>query len=183
MSHVSKRNWGDVDPAIQRSFEAFWEARGNVPNLFRVLAHQPTLFTSFTTHFKAVMGNGLLDVRLKELLACRVSQINGCRYCLASHTVLAKQYGASEELLASLHDPDRTSLPESEKLALRFAEKMTRDSNGVGAADFEGLRAHWSEPQIVEMACVVGIFNYLNRFANALGLEPTKPGEGGPEHP
>jgi uncharacterized peroxidase-related enzyme len=180
VSHLSKRAWGDVEPQIQRSFEAFWEARGNVPNLFRVLAHVPPLFTTFTTHFKAVMGAGLVDVRLKELMACRVSQINGCRYCLASHTVLAKQYGASEEILAALDAPERLPLPEGEKRAIRFAEKMTRDSNGVSPADMAGLREHFTEAQIVELACVVGIFNYLNRFANALGLEPTKAGEGGP---
>jgi len=32
----------------------------------------------------------------------------------------------------------------------------------------------------VELACVIGLFNYLNRFAEAMGLWPTRPGEGGP---
>lgn len=80
MSHLTKRRWGDVEPQIQKTFEAFHEARGNVPNLFRVLAHVPPLFTSFQTHFKTVMGPGHLEIRLKELLSIRVSQINSCRY-------------------------------------------------------------------------------------------------------
>jgi alkylhydroperoxidase family enzyme len=36
--------------------------------------------TTFNHHFGRVMGEGRLDVRLKELLAVRVSQINGCDY-------------------------------------------------------------------------------------------------------
>ena len=69
-----------MDPAVQHVFEAFWKARGNVPNLFRVLAHRPPLLRTFTAHFDAVMGEGRLSIRLKELVAVRVSQLNGCRY-------------------------------------------------------------------------------------------------------
>ena len=43
------------------------------------------------------------------------------------------------------------------------------------------LRQHYEESQIVELACVVGLFNYLNRFAEAFGMWPTRPGEGGPD--
>ena len=45
-------------------------------------------------------------------------------------------------------------------------------------AEVEGLRRYYSEGEIVEIAAVVGIFNYFNRFNDALGMEPTKPGEG-----
>lgn len=181
MSHLTKRNWGEVEPQIQRTFEAFWQARGNVPNLFRVLAHVPPLYTTFQTHFKTVMGPGLVDVRVKELIAMRVSQLNDCRYCLASHTVLARQYGATDDVIAALNDVDRCPIPEKEREAIGFAQKMTTNANDVSHEDMARLREHWSEPEIVEIACVVGIFNYLNRFAEALGFEPTKPGEGGPD--
>ena len=80
MSRLPRARWGEVDPAVQRVFESFWKARGNVPNLFRVLAHRPPLLRTFTTHFDTVMGEGRLDVRLKELVAVRVSQLNRCRY-------------------------------------------------------------------------------------------------------
>jgi uncharacterized peroxidase-related enzyme len=180
VSYLTKRNWGDVEPQIQRTFEAFWEARGNVPNLFRVLAHVPPLYTTFQTHFKTVMGSGLVDVRIKELVAMRVSQVNHCRYCLASHTVLARQYGASEAMMSTLGDLDRSPLPEKEKAAIRFAEKMTANDS-MSKDDVARMLEHWSEAQTVEIACVVGLFNYLNRFANALGFEPTKQGEGGPD--
>lgn len=80
MSRLPRAVWGQVDPVVQRVFESFWKARGNVPNLFRVLAHRPPLLRTFTAHFDAVMGPGTVDVRLKELIAVRVSEINACRY-------------------------------------------------------------------------------------------------------
>jgi alkylhydroperoxidase family enzyme len=45
-------------------------------------------------------------------------------------------------------------------------------------ADVASLRVHWSEGEAVEIAAVVGTFNYFNRFNDAFGVEPTKPGEG-----
>ena len=80
MSRLPRTVWGQVEPAVQRVFDAFWKARGNVPNLFRILAHRPPLLRTFHTHFDTVMGEGALDVRLKELVAVRVSHLNGCRY-------------------------------------------------------------------------------------------------------
>ena len=80
MAHLTRRRWGAVEPEVQRIFEEFYAARGNVPNLFRVLAHSPPLLRTFNTHFKTTMGPGRLEVRLKELLAIRVSQLNDCGY-------------------------------------------------------------------------------------------------------
>jgi alkylhydroperoxidase family enzyme len=80
MSHIERLQWGEVEPRIQRIFETLHEARGNVPNLFRVMGRRPSLLTSFNVHFGAVMGEGEVDVRLKELLAVRVSQLNDCEY-------------------------------------------------------------------------------------------------------
>jgi alkylhydroperoxidase family enzyme len=44
---------------------------------------------------------------------------------------------------------------------------------------FAGLRGFYSEGEIVELLCAIGLFNYFNRFNNALQMEPTKAGEGG----
>lgn len=84
----------------------------------------------------------------------------------------------TDEVLESLDNLDACPLPDSEKAAIRFAEVMTTNADSV---DIEALREHYNDDQIVEMACVIGMFNYLNRFAEAMGLWPTRPGEGGPD--
>ena len=96
---------------------------------------------------------------------------------------MARRHGASDEVLETLDDPDRCPVPESEREALRFAERMTLDASALDEDDVDRLRAHWTDEQVVEIACVVGLFNYLNRFAEAMGLWPTREGEGGPDDP
>lgn len=93
---------------------------------------------------------------------------------------MARKYGAGDEIIDTLDDMENCPLPEEEKEAIRFAEKMTLDHSSIEADDVARLKAYWDEDQIVEICCVIGMFNYLNRFAEALGLEPTEPGEGGP---
>ena len=68
----------------------------------------------------------------------------------------------------------RNDFSEAEKVALRFAERVTLDSNNVDEALWSQLRQHFDEGQVVELASVIGLFNYFNRFNNALQMEPTR---------
>ena len=60
------------------------------------------------------------------------------------------------------------------RAALGFADRMTGDSDGVPDALYAELAAHWDEGQVVEIAMVVGLFAYFNRFNNALCVEVTR---------
>jgi alkylhydroperoxidase family enzyme len=62
---------------------------------------------------------------------------------------------------------------------LRLAETVTLDANSISDDQFAELRRFYSEGEIVELLCAIGLFNYFNRFNNALRMEPTKSGEGG----
>ncbi|MGH9519093.1 MAG: carboxymuconolactone decarboxylase family protein [Terriglobales bacterium] len=48
--------------------------------MFRTVAHRPELLRTMLAHFRAVMEGGTVPLKLKELLAVRVSQINACDY-------------------------------------------------------------------------------------------------------
>lgn len=69
---------------------------------------------------------------------------------------------------------NRPDLDAKEKAALRFAERMTLDSNNVDDALWSQLREHFDEGEVVELASAIGLFNYFNKFNNALRMEPTK---------
>lgn len=51
---------------------------------------------------------------------------------------------------------------------------LTNDANGIGEDFFARLRAHYDEGGIVEIAAVAGLFNYFNKFNNALQVPPTR---------
>jgi len=87
---------------------------------------------------------------------------------------LARRLGASEAELAGLEKGDLSVFGPRERAALEFAEALTRDSNHVSDELFGRLRQHFDEGEVVEISAVAGIFNYFNRFNNALRMEPTR---------
>jgi alkylhydroperoxidase family enzyme len=76
--------------------------------------------------------------------------------------------------LAALAQGDLGIFAPRERAALEFAEALTRDSNHVGDELFARLRQYFDEGEVVEIAAVAGLFNYFNRFNNALQMEPTR---------
>jgi alkylhydroperoxidase family enzyme len=88
---------------------------------------------------------------------------------------LARRHGWTQEQLDHLEEFEaRSDFSEKEKVVLRLAERMTRESHGVDEALWADLRRHYDEGEVVELAAVIGLFNYFNRFNNALEMEPTK---------
>jgi len=96
---------------------------------------------------------------------------------MASHTALAKQLGASKDLLDAMYhiDEHADEFTPAERAALMLAERMTTDARGVDEDLWAELRAHYDEGEIIELAAVIGLFNYFNRFNDALRVDITRP--------
>lgn len=93
-----------------------------------------------------------------------------------AHTALARQLGVSEALLDALYhiDEQRHLFTERELVALRLAEIMTTDPREVSEALWDELQAHFDDGELVEIATVIGLFNFFNRFADALQILPPR---------
>ena len=180
LTRISRLNHNEVAPEIAAIYDKAFAQRGNVPNMFRVMAHRPEIFATMQAHFAAVLNTGTVPTRLKELIIVRTSQVNETPYCLASHTMLARKLGWSDDQLTHLAGwAERDDFTPAEKAALRLAETVTRDAHRVTDEQFAELRTYYSEAEIVELLCAIGLFNYFNRFNDALLMEPTRAGEGG----
>jgi len=69
---------------------------------------------------------GQIDPALRELINIRVSQLNGCGYCLTKHTAAARQLGESCERLDALSEwRSSDAFDERERAALELAEELT----------------------------------------------------------
>ena len=151
MSRISRLDRNQVSPEIAAGFDKVFSQRGNVPNMFRVMAHRPEIFATMQAHFAAVLNTGTVSTKLKELIIVRTSQVTQTPYCLASHTVLARGLGWSDDQLAHLASwPERDDFAPAEKAALRLAETVTRDAHAVTDEQFAELRTHYSEGEIVD---------------------------------
>ena len=88
---------------------------------------------------------------------------------------MARRQGWSEEQIRNLADfANRDDFTPAEKAALKLAETMTRDAHAVDDEQWAELRLYFDEGEIIELAAAIGLFNYFNRFNDALQMEPTK---------
>jgi alkylhydroperoxidase family enzyme len=88
---------------------------------------------------------------------------------------LARRHGWSDDQIDNLADfRNRADFTEAEKIAIELAERVTRDPHEVDDAFWGELRRHYDEGEIIELLAAIGLFNYFNRFNDALRMEPTK---------
>jgi alkylhydroperoxidase family enzyme len=88
---------------------------------------------------------------------------------------LARRLGWTDDQIHDLANfEQRTDFTEKEKTALRLAERVTRDGHNVDDQLWSELRRYFDEGEIIELLAAIGLFNYFNRFNDALQMEPTK---------
>lgn len=176
MPKISRLTRKDVTPETGIIYDRYMQQRGNVPNMFRTVAHRPDIFQTMIAHFEAVLNTGTLPLKLKELVIVRTSQLNHCTYCLASHTRICKKLGWTEDQIHNLANYDtRGDFTPAEKIALRLAEQMTLNERALSDEEFQDLRKYYLEGEIIELMAAIGLFNYFNRFNNLLDMESTTP--------
>jgi AhpD family alkylhydroperoxidase len=148
--------------SFQESAQLF--ARGlPVLEMLQAMAMNGNVLQAFAG-FHSVYPKGGLERGILEKVILRVSQLHDCQFCVNSHLDMMKSLGISATL------SDSNQLTEREKLALQYAESVTRDSNRVPEEFFERLRGLFCDPEIVELTFVIGFITMLNRFNNALGV-------------
>ncbi len=120
-----------------------------------------------------VHGSGL-DPRLVELVKARVSQVNGCAYCIDLHTRRARELGETEQRLYAL-DAWREGpfFDARERAALAWAEAVTRlGEDRVSDAAFREARENFGEKALVDLTLAVVAINGWNRLSIAFRAQP-----------
>lgn len=114
-----------------------------------------------------------LGIRLIELVYQRVSQINGCGFCLRLHGKKLLAAGETEHRLANLAEWRANGLfSPREQAALAWAESLTNvATTHARDEDFEPLKAHFSDLEITELTFAVVSMNALNRLAIGMRRE------------
>ena len=131
-----------VPPDIANLYDALLTTRGVVPNMFKTLANVPPLAIGFAGFLKPLLSDGALPGWYKDLVATRVGFLNQCDYCVAAHTLSARQKGASEsQIAASTRDFESGPFTESEKVGFRCAEKLHHSPQGLDNALPKGMVA------------------------------------------
>jgi AhpD family alkylhydroperoxidase len=121
----------------------------------------------------AVMGESSLDLATKELVIVRVSQLNGCRYCLAAHRPLALEAGLSAEHVDAICEAaPLETLPDRERALVAWADQVTRDARGVTDELVARMLDWLREDQLVELTVLAGTITMLNAYCTAFDIPP-----------
>ena len=134
-------------------------------------AFQGLLALSDTVH-KSPLGKRLID-----LVLLRVSQINGCAFCINMHTEDARKRGETEQRIYLLDAWRESPLyTDRERAALAWTESVTLIAETHAPDDvYEQVRTQFSDAETVNLTALIGAINAWNRLAIAFrAVHPVK---------
>ncbi|GGE04963.1 alkyl hydroperoxide reductase AhpD [Gemmobacter megaterium] len=104
---------------------------------------------------------------IRELVKMRVSQINGCAYCLNLHAPEARAAGVSQQKLDVLPAWRESPVFDAkERAALAWSEALTRlETTNAPDADYQMLADAFDDRERVELTLIITTINAWNRFA------------------
>lgn len=127
------------------------------PESSAVRAHSPEAFWAFADSWAALFRGGVVDHSLKELCRVYVSRSVKCEYCGNQRSTQAREAGLAEGALDDLMNFETSGVyDDRQRAALAYAEAITwrLDTDD----DFwDRLRRHFSERELVELACFVAL--------------------------
>jgi uncharacterized peroxidase-related enzyme len=170
MSRLEPLSLDEVE-GLEEVESTYQRTLGFVPNGLRIMARRPEIVQGFIALRRAVLDpdSGTVPAELKNLVAHIASRTHGCRYCQAHSLQGAGRAGAEPARLEAIWDYATSNLfSEAEKAALDFAVHATSVPNAVTDEDFDRLREHWDEGQIVEILAAVSLYGFLNRWNDSL---------------
>ena len=167
--------------AVGGDLEDFYDAVtgmvGRVPHSIRTLAHAPLLamlLLPFNAATQREWPGTRLSGRIKEMVVIKTSHVNGCDYCYAHNTSLGQAAGITHEQIIDLSSDDymeSSQFSEREKMAVLWAEHVTRNTARERGDVYERVKAQFSDAEIVELTLVCAMFNMINRINDSLAIE------------
>ena len=135
----------------------------------------PDVYKALIGTHTALKRSGF-DGNLMNLVFQRVSQLNGCAYCVDLHGRDMRAAGEPPERLDGLAAWDESPyFTEREKAALAWAESLTHIATTRAPDDvYARMRAHFSEVDATHLTFAISLMNALNRIAVSMRRGPTK---------
>ncbi|MET3499692.1 AhpD family alkylhydroperoxidase [Mucilaginibacter sp. SG538B] len=111
----------------------------------------------------AYLKHSKIEAPLQELIFFRVSQMNGCAYCLDMHSKDARAHGETEQRLYGVSAWRETPyFTDRERAALGWAEAVTKCD--VSDSVYERVKPHFTDEELIDLTLAVTTINTWNRF-------------------
>lgn len=142
---------------------------GMVPNILKHMANSESALEGYL-NFSGALAKTSISDQLREQIALIIGEINGCDYCVAAHSAVAKMRGLDQD---AIMDARRgTSTDSKVDAAIKFAKSIVENKGFVSNKDIEDVRnAGYNDGEIVEIVAVVSLniyTNYINHVAETI---------------
>lgn len=160
----------ETTPELADAFASYRRALGFVPNSVLILQRRPKMVQALAQLASAVWDvDSTVDRGFKRLISHVSSRVHGCRYCMAHTAGGAMLLGIEPAKVDAVWDYQTSPLfTEAERVALDFTVAASSVPNAVDDELFERMRLHWSEDDIVEIASVISLFGFMNRWNDTM---------------
>jgi alkylhydroperoxidase family enzyme len=163
------------DPPIERTLSKWMPPDSAIEplRLFRTLAVHQSLFGRMLPLGAGILGHGLLEPRLRELLILRTCARCGAEYEWGVHaTFFGNSVGLSPaEIEATVvAGPEDPLWSERERSVIQLADEL-HESAGASDETYAELERHFSPPQILELAIAAGWYHTISFVINTAGVE------------
>lgn len=145
---------------------------GMVPNLLGTLAESPALLEGYMT-LAGIFAKSSFSPTEQQVVLLTVSFANGCSYCMAAHSVIAKSQGVPAGILQALRSG--TPLDDSRLAALAtFTHAVVAERGRVEHQVADFLKSGFTRAQVLEVVLGVGM-KTLSNYANHIAHTPVDP--------
>ncbi len=155
----------------------FWNQKrryGAVLESARLWARTPQVFAALALLYGAFdRRSSPIEPALRTLVTVRVSQINGCTFCVDLNSAIGLRRGLDlDKLLALSKFAESPLFTDREKVALSYTEAVTYSDRQPTLGHFEQLRRHFDDDAIIELTGLIAFQNLSSKFNAALGVAP-----------
>ncbi|NKB35615.1 MAG: carboxymuconolactone decarboxylase family protein [Gammaproteobacteria bacterium] len=164
-------------PEHQELIEKLNELLGFECNDWLTMARVPPIMTAALDLCNSVLESSKeVGEHLRWLVCYACSRSYGCQYCVAHTAFTAGRFGVPDEKLQAIKDFESSEhFSEAERAALRVAVGAGRCPSDVSDAQFEELKQHYNENQIVQIISLVSMMGFFNRWNDTMGTELERP--------
>jgi len=161
-----------MDAAMRAEMERCQREGTPRPESSAVRAHVPACFWFFANSWRDIFRNGILEHAIKELCRLYVSRSVQCEYCGNQRSVKAAQSGAviEDHVKDLLNFESSKNYDDRQKAALAYAEAIVWHLN-TDDAFWERLYRHYTEAELVELGCMIGLTLGQQSWLRLLNIE------------
>ncbi|CDG85717.1 carboxymuconolactone decarboxylase family protein [Janthinobacterium agaricidamnosum] len=145
-------------------FSVIKGAVGMVPNAYANIGNNSPLALEAALTLDGVLRKSSLSGKQLEIVKLAVSEVAGCDYCLAAHTLFGKKAGLSKEAMLALRQGAASGDAADDALAA-FARSLVSTRGAVAPQVVEAVRAAgFSDQQIVDTLLAISAITFTNLF-------------------